>query len=64
MNEQANYATSFKVTKYPYSEFTCMNCFKTWYVQKILGDDNVWRMLPAWCRVCDVATKPIEQSKE
>jgi hypothetical protein len=37
MEERTNYATSFKVEKYPYTEFTCLFCMKTWYVQKILG---------------------------
>lgn len=56
MNE-TNYATSFKLTKIPQAQFTCLNCYKTWYVQKILGNDNTWRVLPHWCRFCDYSTK-------
>lgn len=51
MNE-TNYAISHKVKKPLFMEFICLMCFKTWYVQKTLGNDNVWRTLPGWCRTC------------
>lgn len=42
------------------TEIVCLTCGSKFYAPKILGPDNVYRMLPAFCRQCGPAPKKKE----
>lgn len=69
MRDPENFSGPFKT---PYSvEHVCLQCNSKYYMAKILGPDNVYRMLPGSCRVCGPAARvnhgtvdPVEEDAE